>query len=127
MKNISKIRELALIICVLVLMNGIVSYAADASVLLYADQKSASSASITVTNNNITVWGSVSSGSKYDVRFIVPDSIRRIAFDKTYAPGQSFPATDVVLYYVSSTNVTLEANPNGTPKKECIASAGIAD
>lgn len=127
MKKISKIRELALIICVLVLMKGIVSYAADASVLLYADQASASSASIIVTDGVCSVWGSVSSGSKHDVRFIVLDSIRRIAFDKTYAPGQSFPATDAVLYYVSSTNVTLEANPNGTPKKECIASAGIAD
>lgn len=127
MKKISKIRELALIISVLVLMNGIVSYAKSETVVLYADQASATSDSVEVTDGVCSAWGSVSSGSKHDVRFIVPDSIRRNAFDSTYAPGQSFPATEGILYYVSSTYITLKANPNGSPKKECIASAGIAD
>lgn len=55
------------------LMNGIVSFAASATVSLHANESSASSDPITVTNNDITVWGSVSSGSKYSVRFSVPD------------------------------------------------------
>ncbi|MDE7089550.1 MAG: hypothetical protein K2O54_05475, partial [Prevotella sp.] len=119
------IRELALIICVLVFIKGIVSYAADATVFLYADQKKASSASITVTNDNITVWGSVSSKSEYQVQFIVPDSIYRNAFDKTYAPGTSFSAQDWDMFYASSTNLNLYGNSKDDQKKGCIASGGI--
>lgn len=125
MKKISKIRELVMIICVLALMNGIVSYAADATVALYADQKSASSDSITVTDDNITVWGSVSSGSEYQVQFIVPDSIRRNAFNKTCAPGTSFSPQDWDMLYVTSTNLNLYGNSKDDQKKGCIASGGI--
>ena len=127
MSKISKIRELVVIFCVLILMRGIVSYAADATVLLYADQESASSSSIAVTNDNITVWGSVSSISEFQVHFIVPNGPYNTAFDKTYAPGESFPAIDRSVYYASSTNLNLYGNSKDDPKKGCIASGGIAD
>ncbi len=127
MKKISKIRELALIICVLVLMKGIVSYAADASVLLYADQKSASSASITVTNYNVTIWGSVSSGSGYGVDFVVPDGPYSYACVENCLIGKTLGPIVRGVYYTTSTNLILYGNSKDDPKKGCIASGGIAD
>lgn len=127
MSKISKIRELVVIFCVLVLMKGIVSYAASERALLYSDQASVSTKNITVTNCDVSVWGSVSSGSKYEVGFYVPDGVLPPALDKTIAVGGALPSTVVGVYDVTSTGLTLEANPNGTPKKECIASGGIAD
>ncbi len=126
MGKMSKIRELAVIVCVMALMHGIVSYASS-TVALYADQKSASSASLPVTDGYFTVWGSVSSASKYQVEFVVPDGWSRDTFSKSCAPGASFPTTDCFVFRVTSTNLNLYGNSREDQKKECIASGGIAD
>ncbi len=125
MGKMSKIRELAVIICVMALMHGIVSYASS-TVALYADQKSASSAYVQVTNYDVTVWGNTSSASKYQVEFIVPDGSTS-AFRKRYAPGESFSPIVRGVYYDQSTNLNLYGNTKEEQRKECIASGGIAD
>lgn len=127
MGRISKVMELAVIICVLAAMKGIACYAASATVALHADEKAVSSSAITVTNDDITVWGSVSSASEYQVQFKVPDSFRRNAFNKSFAPGTSFSPEDWIVYYVSSTNLNLYGNSEDDQKKDCIASGGIAE
>lgn len=126
MSKISKIAELAVIICVLALMKGIASYAASATVALHADEKAVSSSTITVTNNDISVWGSVSSVSEHQVQFIVPDG-PITAFNDTYDPGKSFSPIVRGVFYTSSTNLNLYGNSKDDQKKDCIASGGIAD
>ncbi len=127
MKKISKIRELALIICVLVLMNGIVIYAAGASVSLTAGQKKAESDFITVTNYDVFVWGSVSSASAYGVDFVVTDSLGHSTRVKSCSIGDAFPSTVCGVYYTTSAKLVLYGNSKDDPKKGCIASGGIAD
>lgn len=126
MKKISKIRELALIICVLVLMTGIVSYAESKTVALHANEKKASSDPISVSNYDISVWGNVSSVSEHPVDFIVPDGSSN-AYRKIYDPGESFSPIVRGVYNVTSTNLILYGNSKDDQKKDCIASGGIAD
>lgn len=127
MNTLSKIKELALILCVLLLMNGIASYAASATVALYADQKSASSASFPVPDDDkLTVWGSVSSASKYRVQFVVPDSILRHAFDRYCGTGGTISPEECYAFNVSATNLYLYGNSKDDQKKDCIASGGVS-
>lgn len=126
MEKLTKIRELIVIFCVLVLMNGIVSYA-SASVALYADQKSASSSYVSVPDSDkLTVWGSVSSASQYRVQFIVPDSIQRIAYSEYCGIGGTISPVECYVIYISTTNLNLYGNSRDDQKKDCIASGGIA-
>lgn len=127
MEKLTKIRELIVIFCVLVLMNGIVSYA-SASVALYADQKSASSSYVSVPDSDkLTVWGSVSSASQYRVQFMVPDSIQRIAYSEYCGIGGTISPTECYVINVSTTNLNLYGNSKDDQKKDCIASGGITN
>lgn len=127
MSKILKIAELAVIICVLALVKGIASYAASATVALHADEKAVSSSAITVTNDDITVWGSVSSASKYSVEFIVPSGPYSTAYRAIYAPGKSFSPIVRQIFGISSTHLNLYGNSKDDQKKDCIASGGIMD
>lgn len=127
MGRTSKVMELAVIICVLAAMKGIACYAASVTVALHADEKAASSSAITVTNDDITVWGSVSSASEYQVQFIVPSGPYNTAFKRSYAPGEAFSPIVRQIFGISSTQLNLYGNSKDDQKKDCIASGGITD
>lgn len=125
-----KTRQVGSIMVIMTVLALTIAAHASASATLYSTETSKSTACVAKGSSGFQYWGAVASASAYNVTYAVyggsnSSNCNNLLSSTPYAPGYAVPNTGVGSSY-SVGKLTMYGNTISSPKKECIASGGIA-